>query len=124
MVVVGCVIENALFEIIARTIERMFVFVITEVAATVLLVDGVENVEELANTGELVVGRDGVEFCEGGFCEARLRRKIAGKANSAHTSTISREIIGRGEVVLWGFGREVLVVAKLEKLLIEGWVVG
>lgn len=46
---VGRVVENAVFEVIAGGVEGVFVFAVAEVAATVLLVDGVEDVEELAD---------------------------------------------------------------------------
>lgn len=46
---VGRVVENAVFEVIAGGVDGIFVFAIAEVAATVLLVDGVEDVEELAD---------------------------------------------------------------------------
>lgn len=73
VVVVAGVVEETLFEIIAVGIDGDFVFIITEVGAAALLVDGVEDVEELADTAYLVVGGEGMEFGEGGFDEARLR---------------------------------------------------
>lgn len=124
MVVVGCVIENTLFEIVAGSIEGMFVFVVAEVAAAVLLVDGVENVEELADAGHLVIGGNGVELGEGGFGIARFGREVAWEANGTHAAAISREIIGGSEFVLGSLGGKMLVVAELEALLVERRVVG
>ena len=46
---VGRVVENAVFEVIAGGVDGVFVFAVAEVAAAVLLVDGVEDVEELAD---------------------------------------------------------------------------
>ena len=46
---VGRVVEDAVLEVIAGGIDGVFVFAIAEVAAAVLLVDGVEDVEELAD---------------------------------------------------------------------------
>lgn len=51
VVVISCVVEDAALEAIAGGIDGVFVFVIAKVAATVLLVDGVEDVEELADAG-------------------------------------------------------------------------
>ena len=46
---VGRVVENAVFEVIAGGVDGIFVFAVAEVATAVLLVDGVEDVEELAD---------------------------------------------------------------------------
>ncbi len=46
---VGRVVEDAVFEVVARGVDGVFVFAVAEVAAAVLLVDGVEDVEELAD---------------------------------------------------------------------------
>lgn len=46
---VGRVVENAVIEVITGGVDGVFVFAVAEVAATVLLVDGVEDVEELAD---------------------------------------------------------------------------
>lgn len=46
---VGRVVENAVFEVITGGVDGVFVFAVAEVAAAVLLVDGVEDVEELAD---------------------------------------------------------------------------
>ena len=73
VVVISCIIENTLLKVVAGTIKSVFVFVVTEVAAAVLLVDRVEDVEELANATHLVVGGEGMEFGKGSFDEARLR---------------------------------------------------
>lgn len=55
MIVVSCVVENTLFEVVTRTVKRMLIFVVTEIAAAVLLVDGMKNVEELADATHLVI---------------------------------------------------------------------
>ena len=73
VIIISRIIEDALLEVIAWAIKSVFIFVVAEVAAAVLLVDGVEDVEELADTAYLVVGGEGMEFGEGGFDEARLR---------------------------------------------------
>jgi len=73
VIIISRVIENTLLKVIAGAIKSVFVFVVTEVAAAVLLVDGVEDVEELANAAHLVIGGDGMNFGESGFDEARLR---------------------------------------------------
>ena len=46
---VGRVVENAVFEVVAGGVDGVFVFAVAEVATAVLLVDGVEDVEELAD---------------------------------------------------------------------------
>lgn len=56
MIVVGRVIENALLEIVAGAIDSVFVFLVAKIAATVLLFDRVENMEELADARRFVVG--------------------------------------------------------------------
>ncbi len=60
VVVVGRVVESAFVEIITRGVKGAFVFVVAEVTAAVLLIDGMENVEELADARKLVVGRNGI----------------------------------------------------------------
>ncbi len=74
MIVIGSVVTDALIEIVARRVDGDFVFVVAEVAATTLLVDGMENVEELADTRELVVGGEGMGAGESGFDETGIRR--------------------------------------------------
>ncbi len=51
---IGCVVEDALLEVVAGGIEGVFEFVVAKVATAVLLLDGVENVEELVDAGEFV----------------------------------------------------------------------
>ncbi len=86
MVVVGGVVEDAFVEVVAGGVDGVFVTlggvcrgagfgrccvsicvgvcagdcVGGDVAAAVLLVDGVEDVEELADAGKLVVGGEGI----------------------------------------------------------------
>ncbi len=73
VIIISRIIENTLLKVITGAIKSVFIFVVTEVTAAVLLVDRVEDVEELADTAYLVVGGEGMEFGEGGFDEARLR---------------------------------------------------
>lgn len=72
VVVVAGVVEETSFEIVAVGIDGDFVFIITEVGAAALLVDGVEDVEELADAARLIVGGEGMGASEGSFHEARL----------------------------------------------------
>lgn len=51
MIIVRGVIADTLFEIVARRVDGNFVFAIAEVTTTALLVDGMENVKELADAG-------------------------------------------------------------------------
>ena len=55
VIVVGSVVADALFEVVAGRVDSDFVLIVTEVATATLLVDGMENVEELADTRELIV---------------------------------------------------------------------
>ena len=67
MVVVGSIITQAFFKVVARRINGDFVFVITKVAAAALLVDGMQNMEELADAGHFVGIRKGMSTSESGF---------------------------------------------------------
>lgn len=51
MIAVSVVVENSLFKVITRGVDSVFVFVVTESAATVLLLDGMENMEKLVGAG-------------------------------------------------------------------------
>ena len=55
VVVVASIIANALFEVVTTGIDGDFVTTVAEVADAALLVDGVEDVEELAHAGHLVI---------------------------------------------------------------------
>lgn len=70
MIIIGSVVENAFFEIVTGAINRMFVFVVADVTTTVLLVDGMENVEELADARHFIIGRKGMGAREAGFHKA------------------------------------------------------
>lgn len=70
MIIIGSVIANTLFEVVAGRINCDFVFIITEVAAAALLVDGMKDMEELTDTGELVIGGEGMSASKDGFGEA------------------------------------------------------
>ena len=60
VVVVTSVIERASVEVVTVGKDGDFVFVVAEVGAAALLVDGVENVEELADARDFIVGREGI----------------------------------------------------------------
>ncbi len=124
MIVVGRVVENALLEIVAGTVKGMLVFVIAEIAAAVLLVDGVENMEELADATELVVGRFRVELGESGFDETRLRREVAREADSAHAAAVGAKREIGGKAIDWFLVGEVEIIVEMEKLFVERWVIG
>lgn len=105
----------------------MFELVVAEVAAAVLLVDGVEDVEELADAGEFivfVVFIAGVSTGEGDFDEARLGREVARKTDGSHTAAILLELEARGELVFGGSGGEMHIIIEGEKLFVEWRVVG
>lgn len=70
VVVIGSVVKNGVLEVVAGTIDRIFEFVVAEIAATVGLFNGVEDVEELTDAGEFVVSGARVGADEGGFDEA------------------------------------------------------
>ena len=124
VIIISRIIEDALLEVITGAIKSVFVFVVAEVAAAVLLVDGVEDVEELANAAHLVIGGEGMEFSKGGFDEARLRAQISRKADSAHATAVFLEIIAGSESVNWRRGGKMHIIIETEKLLWERWVVG
>lgn len=124
MIIIAGVIESAGREVVTVGINGDLVLVVAEVGAATLLVDGMEDVEELADVAELVVGREGIELGEGGSNEARFGREVAGEADGAHAAAIKREVdLGSDGVdgVLCG---QVLVIAELEELLVERRVVG
>lgn len=110
VVVVAGVVEETLFGIIAVGIDGDFVFIITEVGAAALLVDGVEDVEELADAARLIVGGEGMGASEGGFHEARLRTEVAGEADGAHAATIFMEGNLRSESIDGAGGGEVHII--------------
>lgn len=125
VIIIAGVIKNAFFEIVTRGIDGVFVFVVAEIATAVLLVDGMEDVEELADAGGLVgLCGAGIELREGGFGEAGFGRKVTGEADGTHATAIDGEVISRSEVVFGGFGGKMLIVAELEDLFVKRWVVG
>lgn len=104
MVIIRRVIANALVEIIAGGIDGDFVFAVAEVTAAALLVDGMEDVEELADAGEFVVGGKGVGVSEDGFDEAGLGREVARETDGAQATAVLLEWDVRGESVGRGGG--------------------
>lgn len=65
MIIVGSIIESTGLEVVTVGENGDFVFVVAEIGAAALLVDGVEDMEELADVAEFVVGGDGVKLGEG-----------------------------------------------------------
>ena len=124
VIIISRIIENTLFEVIAGAIKSVLVLVVTEVAAAVLLVDGMEDMEELANAAHFVIGGEGMDFGESGFDEARLRAQISWKTDSTHAAAVFLEVIARSESIDWRRGGEVHIIIETEKLFREGWVVG
>ncbi len=124
MVIIAGVIESAGREVVAVGINGDLVLVVAEVGAATLLVDGMEDVEELADIAELIIGREGIELGEGGSNETRFGREVAGEADGAHAAAISGEVNLGGEIIDRLFGGEMLIIIKLEKLLVERRVVG
>lgn len=101
----------------------MFIFIVAKITATVLLINGVKDVEELTNAGKFVVSGKRIEFSESGFGEARFGREISWETNGAHAAAVSLKIDIWGKVVDWSFGGEVHVVAELKELFVEGGIV-
>lgn len=124
VVVISGVVEGAGIEVVAVGKDGDFVFIVAKVGATALLVDGMENVEELVDARDFVVGGEGIEFGEGDFREAGLGREVARKADGAHAAAVFGESEVGGEVVFRGFGGEVLVIAELEIHFVERGIVG
>lgn len=127
VVVVGSVIEDAVLEIITGGVDSVFELVVAKIATAELLVDGVENVKELADAGEFVIFAvfvAGVGAGKGDFGEARLGREVARKADGAHAATVLLEREVRGELVFGSGGGEVHVIIEGEELFVERWVVG
>ncbi len=56
VVVVAGVVESASGEVVAVGVDGDLVFIIAEVGAAALLIDGVEDMEELADVAKFVVG--------------------------------------------------------------------
>ncbi len=73
VIVVGSIIADTGIEIVARGINRDFVFVVAEFAEATGLVDGMEDVEELADAAFWVVWGNRMGTREGGANETRLR---------------------------------------------------
>lgn len=127
VVVISRVVEDAALEVITGGIDGVFVFVIAKVAATVLLIDGVEDVEELADAGEfvgLIADVAGVGASESSADETGLGGEVAGKADPAHAAAVFLERNVWRESVFWGVGGEIAIVVKIEELLVEGRIVG
>lgn len=126
VVVISRVVEDAALEVITGGIDGVFVFVIAKVAATVLLIDGVEDVEELADAGEfvgLIADVAGVGASESSADETGLGGEVAGKADPAHAAAVFLERNVWRESVFWGVGGEIAIVVKIEELLVERWIV-
>lgn len=70
VIMVGCVIKDAFVKVVAGGVERVFVLVVAEIAATILLFDRVKDMEELVDAGKLVAGGEGIKLGEGGFGKA------------------------------------------------------
>lgn len=91
VVVISRVVEDAALEVITGGIDSVFVFVIAKVTATILLIDGVEDVEELADAGEFVgfiADVAGVGASESGADETGFGGEVAGEADSAHAAAV------------------------------------
>ena len=126
VVVIGSVVENTVFEVVAGGVDGVFELVVAEVAAAELLVDGVEDVEELADAGEFVVLTvlvAGVGAGEGDFGAAGLGREIAREADATHATAVFLERDVRGELVFGGGGGKMHVVVEGEKLFVEWRVI-
>ncbi len=74
MIIVASIIENALLKIIAVGENGDFVFVVAEIVATALLIDGMQNVEELADAAHFVGFGEGIKFGKSGFDETGFGR--------------------------------------------------
>lgn len=126
VVVISRVVEDAALEAIAGGIDSVFIFIIAKVAATVLLVDGMEDVEELADTGELVgfiTDVAGVGASESGADETRFGGEVAGKADPAQAAAVFLERNVWHESIFWGVGGEIAIVVKIEELFVERRIV-
>lgn len=119
MIIVASIIENLFVKVVTIGIYGNLIFMVAEVGATTLLVDGMEDMEELTDTRRFVAVREGIKLGKGSFDETRLGRKISWKADGAHTATVSLEVNLRGKIVDRALGGKMLVIIELEKLLIE-----
>ena len=127
VVVVAGVVVNAGAEVAAGGIDGDFVFGIVggaEAAGAAGLVNGVEDVEELADAAEFVGGGDGVEAGEGGFDETGAGGEVAGETVGAEAVAVGLEVKGGGELVGGFGGGKVEVIVEAEGLDGEGRVVG
>lgn len=115
VIVVAGIIGDALFKVVAGTIDGDFEFGGVEfglVGATGLI-DGMKNMEILANAGQLVFGGVSVLFGEGGFDKARLGIHAARKEFGAETTTIVVKYGRWGDGILWVGRRDGLVVGEI-----------
>lgn len=126
VVVITSVIGDTLIKIITRTINGDFELGGIEfgLVGAAGLVDGVENVEILADAGEFVVGGTSMLLSEGGFDEARFGIHAARQKLSAETTAIMTEGGGGGDGIAGVGGGDGLVVSEVDKLIREDRVIG
>ena len=72
VVVIGRVVVDALRRVAAGGVDGNLILVLSDLAAAALLVDGTEDVEELAHAGALVIRRKRTELRKGNFHESGL----------------------------------------------------
>ena len=127
VIVVAGVVVDASAEVATGGIDSDFVFGMVggaEAAGAAGLVNGVEDVEELADAAEFVGSGDGVQAGEGGFDEAGAGGEVAGETVGAEAVAVGLEVKGGGELVGGFGGGKVEVIVETEGLDGEGRVVG
>lgn len=126
MIVIASIVIDTSAEITARGIDGDFVFGVVgcaEAAGATGLVNRVENVEELADAAEFIVGGNGIKASEGSLNEAGARGEIAWQAVSAEAVAVGLEVELVGELVGGFAGGEIEIITKTEGLDGEGRVI-
>ena len=102
VIVVGRVVVDALRCVAAGGVNRDLILVFSDLTAAALLVNGAENMEELAHAGALVIPGKGAELREGDLHETGLTRQIARDTQAAHAAAVGlkREYTGEAGIRL------------------------
>ena len=98
VILIGGVVIDSLARIAAGGVERDFVMSLTDLTAAALLIDGAENMEELADALGFGVSGEGMRSRKGHSGKTGRGGEVAGKAESSHAAAvrIKRNIRSKG----------------------------
>ena len=124
VILIGGVVIDSLARIAAGGVERDFVMSLTDLTAAALLIDGAENMEELADALRFGVPGEGMRSRKGHTGKTGRGGEVAGKAESSHAAAVRLERNIRSK----GVGRLLLrkshVLIQKEELHRERRIVG